>query len=1016
MNLDEYAQGGEREYAELAKVVAFVLESAIQTNPHLSIHPQAIQHRAKAAASLAKKLEARGLLDSEDIGSLLKDLAGCRVVLYTNNDVAALINSGVISDTFDVQWDESKVHNPVDDQDPRYVANHYVVKLTEQRLALPEFARFRGMKCEIQVHTILNHAWSETSHDILYKSPELDSQFGQKALAAIKARLESIMTDLLMPAGYEFQKVQHDYERLVAGKDLLDRDVLREIETCEDNNRRHELLERFNTYVLPHYDDVTGILPELLSVLRAAFRSSATTEVAPISTPFGSLPGRTSTQVLDIILQIVDRVRYVDVDQTLAALVDLHAAATSEDQAKRIIASVKLLAQNELRVWEKVGPFVQEQLLLNVESLTKDERLKRQDIVVAICSEILKPEIAGSTASFDAVTFERATAPHSSILEDLRRRAMETLFSLYECTESVDDKRQVLSALGNAYTLPSAGKAQKALTLCVLRNAQGITSFCIRVASDERLEIVQHLEHRLFWLYRHNQSWKSHEDPELAAEGSRLIELIEDFRDLVNSNDEYVRYKTLVGYESIFPPAWEAGEYDHSRDEEYRKQRLDEYLESIDESSANQWHSILATCAGVETRDGATFPTLHAFLKDLARAKPSIVFGFLEDLDQHLTPFLPAMLCGLRESEMEEAATELVERWIKEDNHLGQVANHFRLRKETRNDLLALALEKAIESSNVVAAIEVVATIFHAAIDRSDDPLVVNVLIPGLRYLTREGDTRWVDLAWYLDNETSVLTTLTPEQADVVFENLLHLPRIDYHAESVLLPLAVKYPDAVLSFFEDRVVNGVGDSGTGSFEAVPYDLGRLSAPLRVDTSAVVRQIFESFRNHPERHRRFGSALLSKIYPEFPDVLSAELISVLRSNPEEAIDFIIPVLRQYQGEQTMHELIREVVNLLPEDDPRLNELHTCLDSTGVVSGEFGMVEALKAKKKLIETWLADERESVCLFAEKHLASLDREIRADQRRSKEDLELRRRQYESLGELGRQEDGEDQSEGDD
>jgi hypothetical protein len=46
---------------------------------------------------------------------------------------------------------------------------------------LPEYARFAGLHCEIQVQTILNHAWSETSHDIIYKD-NLGPGFGKRAL------------------------------------------------------------------------------------------------------------------------------------------------------------------------------------------------------------------------------------------------------------------------------------------------------------------------------------------------------------------------------------------------------------------------------------------------------------------------------------------------------------------------------------------------------------------------------------------------------------------------------------------------------------------------------------------------------------------------------------------------------------------------------------------------------------------------------------------------------------------
>jgi hypothetical protein len=42
--------------------------------------------------------------------------------------------------------------------------------MSAERLALPENHPYIGMKCEIQIRTVLQHAWAEIEHDIGYKS------------------------------------------------------------------------------------------------------------------------------------------------------------------------------------------------------------------------------------------------------------------------------------------------------------------------------------------------------------------------------------------------------------------------------------------------------------------------------------------------------------------------------------------------------------------------------------------------------------------------------------------------------------------------------------------------------------------------------------------------------------------------------------------------------------------------------------------------------------------------------
>jgi ppGpp synthetase/RelA/SpoT-type nucleotidyltranferase len=92
-----------------------------------------------------------------------------------------------------------------------------------------------------QIHAILNHTWSETSHDIAYKNKPRDG-FGNKAMEEIINRLNRIMDKYLLPAGYEFQSVQHDYERLQQGKELFDRNILNALDNASNNNERFDLI------------------------------------------------------------------------------------------------------------------------------------------------------------------------------------------------------------------------------------------------------------------------------------------------------------------------------------------------------------------------------------------------------------------------------------------------------------------------------------------------------------------------------------------------------------------------------------------------------------------------------------------------------------------------------------------------------------------------------------------------------------------------------------------------------
>ena len=110
MNLEEYEKFGCQTYEALSIIVRNLLERAIESEQ--GYRPQQIQHRAKTIVSLTRRLEQLDALASDEIEDLRKDLAGCRLVFYTNNDVNRFAGSGILRELFEIDWDRSKFHHP----------------------------------------------------------------------------------------------------------------------------------------------------------------------------------------------------------------------------------------------------------------------------------------------------------------------------------------------------------------------------------------------------------------------------------------------------------------------------------------------------------------------------------------------------------------------------------------------------------------------------------------------------------------------------------------------------------------------------------------------------------------------------------------------------------------------------------------------------------------------------------------------------------------------------------------
>ena len=149
--------------ASIRRLMILFLKSA-------GINFHSINYRAKDVYSLKQKIK-RKMIKGRIYASLddISDLAGVRVILYFKSDIAKVVD--IINHEFFVHEQENVDKFKVDDseQTSGYTAVHRVVSMGDGRKPLKEYSHFSGLKCEIQIRTVLQHAWSEIEHGIGYK-------------------------------------------------------------------------------------------------------------------------------------------------------------------------------------------------------------------------------------------------------------------------------------------------------------------------------------------------------------------------------------------------------------------------------------------------------------------------------------------------------------------------------------------------------------------------------------------------------------------------------------------------------------------------------------------------------------------------------------------------------------------------------------------------------------------------------------------------------------------------------
>lgn len=140
----------------------------------------------------------------------------------------------------------------------------------------------------------------------------------------------------------------------------------------------------------------------------------------------------------------------------------------------------------------------------------------------------------------------------------------------------------------------------------------------------------------------------------------------------------------------------------------------------------------------------------------------------------------------------------------------------------------------------------------------------------------------------------------------------------------------------------------------------------------------------------------GARLLKNIFTELPKAFEQKLISVIQSKQEKDILFVMAILKNYDGKPVIHNVCKELIKVLPDDDSLINEVSIILQSTGVVSGEYGFVEAYKQKIEETKPWLKDKDNKIQDFAKDYISRLEKQIEYEKKRADEDIALRKHQY--------------------
>jgi ppGpp synthetase/RelA/SpoT-type nucleotidyltranferase len=184
-------------YEEFSRVVCNLLDSMLKEKKY----KYQIYSRTKEIERLQEKLirKEREGVTFADL-SEIKDLAGVRVVFYLESDKKQFVKDIYNEISGELNVEEKR-------KDSGYTADHVIISLGPKRLQLSEYKKYENLKCEIQLTSMLYHAWAEIEHDLIYKDLQGLKTNNSRRFKKIEKRLNKILKKHILKAIDEFEKI-----------------------------------------------------------------------------------------------------------------------------------------------------------------------------------------------------------------------------------------------------------------------------------------------------------------------------------------------------------------------------------------------------------------------------------------------------------------------------------------------------------------------------------------------------------------------------------------------------------------------------------------------------------------------------------------------------------------------------------------------------------------------------------------------------------------------------------------
>lgn len=735
------------------------------------------------------------------------------------------------------------------------------------------------------------------------------------------------------------------------------------------------------------------VMPMLVDFVRSVPTRALTQGGEPI--PASWRKYRSASHLIREAIDVPNTVRFVHTNRLLDFLLELWSSDDEEVRGKAE-RTLEALAEFDLNLFfgeRGLGARPQAEVVAYFANFEDGPLFECASVILKMLRNVLSSSIEGSTWTYNSVTISRGGITAVGGVAQMRTGAIALLKRMYTLNDSVHYRKRVLDTLGAA-TRRERPSSDADTSAMFDRDAVDVLNFLRDRVATEELQLVQAIEHDAYWTYYH-------------AASTRIAEAALGVRDAIDLRAEYQIYKQLIGFEGIHG-AWEELKrsetaWDYSNDK--RLQAAARYVDEISDANHAVWRDRILKFSRTRSDDMAAFPVYYEFLKSIGQKRPRLALDLVRNHQEVMAPFLIALLLGLWSSERKADAEAIAQQWLADHTHMAVLAKSLNIDYQPRLDLLARVISEADRVGDTNAIVEAMGVAARQYARGHAEAKAV--FMQGLREVARRHDARWANVVWFNRDFGKLVESMEPAERAEVLASMAPLTKVGYQAEEVLYAIGQHDPQALLNFLMARVrEERTRDKRTrdaerdeeSQFEAVPDNLHALNKLLAKMPEALLSEVRREFKTETAGMFPFrGSARLIKaVFPTFEKPLQSQLLTYVRTGRPADIEFVVAVLRAYGGAVPILPICKEIIKVVPERSSAWNEVAAAFASTGVVSGEYGMVHAYEAKRDELSPWMEDDSPKVRGFAAWLTESLDQLIVHQRQRADESLALRKHKY--------------------